>query len=86
MEERGLNWHYIQPGKPQQNGQVESFNGRLRDAFLNKNLFFDISDARLVLERWRNDYNEKRPHSGLKGQTPIKMFKLSKCEEKRLSP
>jgi putative transposase len=63
-------WHYIQPGKPQQNGHNESFNGRLRDELLNEMLFHSLGHARAVLEDWRRDYNEQRPHSKLGWMTP----------------
>jgi putative transposase len=65
-----LEWHYIAPGKPQQNGFVESFSGRLRDECLNETLFASLSHARSVLRNWRNDYNRVRPHSGIGGLTP----------------
>jgi len=51
----GVGWHYIAPGKPQQNGFVESFNGRLRDEMLNEVLFRSIPHARVLLEDWRRD-------------------------------
>jgi putative transposase len=66
----GVGWHYIAPGKPQQNGFVESFNGRLRDECLNEEVFDGVGHARRVLARWRHDYNHVRPHSALKGLTP----------------
>jgi putative transposase len=69
-QERGIEWHYIAPGKPQQNGYVESFNGRLRDECLNETLFASLAHARSVLARWRDDYNHVRPHGGLGGMTP----------------
>lgn len=72
--EKSLEWQYIQPGKPQQNGYIESFNGRFRDECLNENLFFDIQQAREVVEKWRDDYNRLRPHSSLGGLTPEEMF------------
>jgi putative transposase len=53
---RGLDWHYIEPGKPQQNAFIESFNGRLRDEFLNETLFTTLAQARIELEEWRRDY------------------------------
>ncbi|GAD09049.1 transposase and inactivated derivatives [Gluconobacter frateurii NBRC 103465] len=56
--------------KPQQNGFVESFNGRLRDECLNETLFTSFSHARQVLSDWREDYNTVRPHSQLDGRTP----------------
>jgi putative transposase len=64
-DERKVAWHYIAPGKPQQNAFSESFNGRLRDELLNETLFRSLADARAKLEAWRRDYNEVRPHSSL---------------------
>jgi putative transposase len=60
----------IRPGKPVENGYIESFNGRLRDECLNGEIFFSLADAREKLERWRRDYNENRPHSSLDDKTP----------------
>jgi putative transposase len=69
-DDAGVGWHYIAPGKPQQNGYNESFNGRLRDELLNETLFRSLPHARSVLEDWRRDYNEERPHSKLGWMTP----------------
>ena len=66
----GVEWHYIAPGKPTQNGFVESFNGRMRDELLNETLFFTIGQARSILARWVDDYNTERPHSSLGYATP----------------
>src|SRR5262245_35140631 len=66
----GIDWHYIAPGKPQQNAFVESFIGRLRDECLNETLFASLPQARAVLEAWRVDYNGVRPHSALANRTP----------------
>ena len=66
----GVEWHYIAPGKPTQNGFVESFNGRMRDERLNETLFFPIGQARAILARWVDDYNTERPHSSLGYATP----------------
>ena len=60
---------FIQPGRPMENGHIESFNGRLRDECLNANWFASLDEARKVVEDWRLDYNEVRPHSSL-GQLP----------------
>jgi putative transposase len=68
--ERGIRWDYIQPGKPQQNGYIESFNGKLRDECLNENWFTGLKEARRLVEEWRQEYNERRPHSSLGGRTP----------------
>jgi putative transposase len=67
----GVHWHYIAPGKPQQNGLVESFNGRLRGECLNEEVFASLAEARAVIERWRIDYNHVRPHSARGGLTPV---------------
>ena len=69
-EEKQINWIYIQPGKPYQNGIIESFNGKLRDECLNENLFLNLRDAERIIENWRLDYNQKRPHTALGGRTP----------------
>ena len=61
---------HIQPGKPQQNGYVESFNGKLRDECLNVNWFENLWDARRKIAAWQKEYNEERPHSSLGYQTP----------------
>jgi putative transposase len=65
-----VDWHYIDPGKPVQNAFIESFNGRLRDEFLNETLFTSLMQARLALEEWRRDYNTVRPHSRIGWLTP----------------
>lgn len=73
--ENGVGWHYIQPGRPMENGYVESFNGRLRDECLNENWFLDLAEAREKIEAWRQDYNRCRPHSALGYQTPEEFAK-----------
>lgn len=70
QKERGVEWHYIAPGTPQQNGFVESFNGRLRDECLNEHLFTALAEARTLIEAWRIDYNTCRPHTSLGGLAP----------------
>lgn len=66
----GVDGHYTVPGKPTQNASVESFNGRFRYEFLNEEVFASLADTRAVIERWREDYNQVRPHSGHGGLTP----------------
>ena len=61
---------HIQPGKPMPNGHVESFHGRLRDECLNAHWFRTLNDVRATLEKWRQEYNCERPHSGLGYRTP----------------
>jgi len=69
-KDHAVDWHYIAPGKPMQNGFVESFNGRMRDELLNEALFFGIDHARQAVFDWVADYNTRRPHSSLGYQTP----------------
>jgi putative transposase len=73
---RGVALSFIQPGKPTQNCYIESFNGRLRDECLNQHWFLSLADARRIIERWRNEYNTARPHSGLAGRTPSEFAAL----------
>jgi putative transposase len=61
-EENGVEWHYIAPGKPQQNGFMESFNGKLRDECLNEHVFSSLAEARRLIEAWRIDYNRASEH------------------------
>jgi len=61
-EENGIEWHYIAPGKPQQNGFMESFNGKLRDECLNEHVFSSLAEARSIIEAWRVDYNRASEH------------------------
>ena len=60
----------IEPGKPNQNAYIESFNGRLRDECLNEHWFANLLHARAVIEPWRREYNEERPKKVLGGLTP----------------
>jgi putative transposase len=72
----GVKLDLIRPGKPVENGHIESFNGRLRDECLNGEIFFDLADAREKLDRWRHDYNEHRPHSALDDRTPAEFARI----------
>jgi putative transposase len=76
-QETRVEWHYIAPGKPQQNAFVESFNGRLRDELLNETLFTSLNHAREALSIWKEDYNTVRPHSALANMPPVTYAKLS---------
>lgn len=67
---RDVKLHFIEPGKPSQNGYIESFNGKCRDECLNENYFVDIPDCRTITEAWKQDYNHERPHSALGNRTP----------------
>lgn len=70
QEDRSVLWHYIAPGKPQQNRFVESFNGRFREECLNDHLFSSLAAARRIIKAWRIDYNTERLHTSLEGLTP----------------
>ena len=69
-QQAGVAWHFVAPGKPMQNGFVESFNGRMRDELLNETMFRNLIHARVVIAAWVTDYNTERPHSALDYQTP----------------
>lgn len=68
--QRGIAVHFIAPGKPTQNAFVESFNGRFREECLDQHWFASLSEARVVIDAWRVEYNTERPHSSLNDQTP----------------
>jgi putative transposase len=68
---KGVKLNFIRPGKPIENAYAESFNGRLRDECLNTNWFLNLKHARNIIEDWRKDYNQVRPHSSLKNLTPM---------------
>ena len=68
--ENNVALRFIEPGKPNQNAYVESFNGRLRDECLNEHWFTSLEHARVVIEDWRRDYNEERPKKDLGGVPP----------------
>ena len=66
--------HFIRPGRPVENAYAESFIGRLRDECLNENWFITLRDTRAIIEGWRVDYNECRPHTSLGGLTPMEFM------------
>ena len=82
QEENSVEWHYIAPGKPTQNGFVESLNGRFRDECLNEHLFRGMAAARRIIQEWRIDYNEHRPHTSLRGLTPTEFATRSRSDHK----
>jgi putative transposase len=75
-----IDWHYIAPGKPMQNGFIESFNRRFRDAFLNEVLFSILTDAHTQIATWKEDYNRQRPHSALGNIPPIEYAMKTRLE------
>jgi putative transposase len=78
LKERQIKTLYIRPGSPWENGHIESFHDKLRDGCLNRELFGTLAEARVVLESWRVEYNERRPHSALGYQTPGEFARRSK--------
>jgi len=76
---QGIKHEFIQPGKPMKNAYCESFNGRLRDECLNGNYFLTVKDAQDKIEKWRDFYNEMRPHSSLGYISPRKF--IARLEE-----
>ena len=81
VQETGIDWHYIAPGKPTQNAFIESFNGKLRDERLNERLFSSLAEARETLDEWQEDYNTHRPHSALGNLTPKEFAKKTTMDE-----
>ena len=79
LEDAGIGTLYIAPGSPWENGYTESFNSRLRDELLDRELMASLAEARYLLEAHRRDYNQRRPHSSLGQQTP-KAFHASWAE------
>ncbi|MCX2784680.1 transposase, partial [Microbulbifer thermotolerans] len=72
----------IQPGRPTQNGYIESSNGKFRDECLNEHWFRDLVHARELISPWRQDYNEQRPHSSLGYQTPAEFAAAFRSHKK----
>lgn len=72
--ENNVQLSFINPGKPVENAFIESFNGKFRDECLNENWFLNLNDARKIIESWRIDYNNYRPHSSLNNMTPVEFM------------
>jgi transposase InsO family protein len=86
----GVRTAYIEPGSPWENGYNESFNGKLRDELLNREIFYSLKEAQLLIEQWRRHYNEVRPHSSLGYRPPapqviVSSNKITEYEGKFLS-
>ena len=71
LRDSGVKTLFIEPGSPWENGYIESFNGKLRDELLDRELFLHIDEVRYVVDRWRMDYNHYRPHSSLGYVSPV---------------
>ena len=70
LSELGTRTLFIEPGSPWENGYIESFNGKLRDEPLNREIFYTLQEATVIVERWRHQYNRRRPHSSLGNRPP----------------
>jgi putative transposase len=77
QHDRKVEWHYIAPGKPMQNGFVENSDGRLRDKSLNEHLFSSLRHVRQLIAAWRDDNSHHRPHTSLEGLTPRELLNRS---------
>jgi len=84
--ENSVKLRFIQPGKPVQNAYIESFNGKFRDECLNDNVFVSLYSAQKIIETWRQDYNQERPHSSLNDQTPSEFARTFEKEQKTEKP
>ncbi len=82
----GVRTLYIEPGSPWENGYIESFNGKLRDELLNMEIFDTLGEAKVLVERWRRDYNQIRPHSALAYRPPAPEAKLPRSQALDLIP
>jgi putative transposase len=73
----GVKTLFIEPGSPWENGYIESFNGKLRDEMLNREIFTTLTEARILIEQWRREYNQIRPHSSLGYRPPAPEAKIA---------
>ena len=78
LERIGVKTLFIEPGSPWENGYIESFNGKLRDELLNREIFTTLTEAKVLIEEWRKEYNQVRPHSSLGYKTPAPEAKMLK--------
>ena len=82
----GVQLEFTRPGKPTDNGHIESFNGKLRDECLNVNLFYTMDETRRILDDWRRMYNEHRPHRALGNVTPNEFAKAVNQNQEAPTP
>ncbi len=83
---RGVQLFLIEPGKPNQNAYIESFNGRFRDECLNEHWFTSLRHAKAIIDTWRREYNEERPKKSLGGLTPAAYAKTLAQKSATLTP
>ena len=74
----GVKLDFSRPGKPTDNAFIESFNGKFRQECLNQHWFLSLDDAQDVIEAWREDYNQHRPHSALGDRSPVEFANFSR--------
>lgn len=84
--ENNVKLEFIRPGKPVENAYIESFNGKFRDECLNENWFKTLKEAQEIIENWRIDYNENRPHSSLRGLTPSEYVREMQSNQRTAAP
>lgn len=84
LTSKGVTPLYVEPGSPWQNGYVESLNGKLRDECLNEELFYSRGEAQVIVDRWRDVYNNERPHMSLGYKTPAQVAETNICPDLNL--
>ena len=70
LNQLGVKTLFIEPGSPWENGYIESFNGKMRDELLSREIFTTLEEAKVLIEQWRREYNQVRPHSSLRYRPP----------------
>lgn len=86
LEQKQIKTLYIKPGSPWENAYIESFHDKLRDECLNREVFGALAEARVIIEQWRREYNENRPHSALGYRTPAEAARCQTALQPRLAP
>ncbi len=86
LNDLGAKTLFIEPGSPWENGYIESFNGKLRDELLNREIFYTLQEAKILIEKWRREYNQVRPHSALGYRPPAPEAVLTPALTETLLP
>jgi putative transposase len=84
LNQIGVKALFIEPGSPWENGYIESFNGKLRDELINREIFTTLTEAKVLIEQWRQEYNQVRPHSSLGYRPPAPEARLPVILTQRL--
>ena len=82
----GVKTLFIEPGSPWENGYIESFNGKMRDELLDREIFMTLTEAKVLIEAWRKEYNETRPHSALGYRPPAPEARMAPTLTQQLVP